>query len=88
MWLENFNSLPHAEVDVRKLNIGDIEWEFQLTTSRRGRPIPKGIIAIPNKFQLTTSRRGRRSVPALPFLISQHFNSLPHAEVDVARADG
>ena len=33
---------------------------FQLTTSRRGRPIPASITCGTRVFQLTTSRRGRR----------------------------
>ena len=55
--------------------------KFQLTTSRRGRParafgIPPSIL-----FQLTTSRRGRPGMNTMPRTLN-HFNSLPHAEVD------
>ena len=57
--MENFNSLPHAEVDLKKLEIRKEDGEFQLTTSRRGRPGISQRSMGTNVFQLTTSRRGR-----------------------------
>ena len=56
--LENFNSLPHTEVDFVDL-WGETEGGFQLTTSHRGRHrlvIHSILFSI---FQLTTSHRGR-----------------------------
>ena len=77
-----FNSLPHAEVDrwagtgknrrraISTHYLTQRQTEHCLCTSRVG------------TFQLTTSRRGRpiRFAHLLP---ADHFNSLPHAEVDV-----
>ena len=56
--------------------------EFQLTTSRRGRPEFSSVLYPCTLFQLTTSRRGRHAACyQLPIYIS--FNSRPHEEVDV-----
>ena len=79
--LPYFNSLPHAEVDVLLLSIFAPSVIFQLTTSRRGRPIPFSQLSCLFLFQLTTSRRGRRYQERFcpPGI---YFNSLPHAEVD------
>ena len=61
---------------------------FQLTTSRRGRPIftqqPRGTLI----FQLTTSRRGRPHSPCIATLPKGYFNSRPHEEVDLYRGAG
>ncbi len=56
---------------------------FQLTTSRRGRPVL--LLSLPYSFlfQLTTSRRGRLHTPIF-LQAAGYFNSLPHAEVDLA----
>ena len=37
LWLINFNSLPHAEVDACLCDLWGFGKKFQLTTSRRGR---------------------------------------------------
>ena len=54
---------------------------FQLTTSRRGRRRRLSGIRPCTLFQLTTSRRGRQYYSALG-IVSKHFNSRPHEEVD------
>ena len=79
----HFNSRPHEEVD----DLSYITWYnlyiFQLTTSRRGRPIWGNLYGLNNIFQLTTSRRGRPSSTASWAATSRYFNSRPHEEVDV-----
>ena len=55
----NFNSLPHAEVDDTTGLQNSLKNVFQLTTSRRGRLYTKEMQTRKKKFQLTTSRRGR-----------------------------
>ena len=54
-----FNSRPHEEVDRQGIPKTPEELEFQLTTSRRGRPKQQPLCAERMEFQLTTSRRGR-----------------------------
>ena len=79
---QNFNSLPHAEVD-RVLSADKAVYVlFQLTTSRRGRQFATAHHMTDLEFQLTTSRRGRQN-SNVNDLERNHFNSLPHAEVDV-----
>ena len=58
----HFNSLPHAEVDHRCSEMSLPDYVFQLTTSRRGRRLPKTKSVILRRFQLTTSRRGRHVI--------------------------
>ena len=77
----DFNSLPHAEVDIDLAGEFKFPEIFQLTTSRRGRPLQGTFILFLLVFQLTTSRRGRQCSRSFPAAVS-NFNSLPHAEVD------
>ena len=64
-----------------------IQWfyhtlQFQLTTSRRGRPPIQLGHSITVQFQLTTSRRGRHVFSLWSTTKKLHFNSRPHEEVD------
>ena len=76
-----FNSLPHAEVDD-----GMLEPECRrcisthyLTQRQTSLTTSQSFVL---SFQLTTSRRGRRLLQLLQLQSREHFNSLPHAEVD------
>ena len=81
MAVNDFNSLPHAEVDEDVRCWAVPFMKFQLTTSRRGRRIEIPEDKQADVFQLTTSRRGRRE-NAVVGSVGGYFNSLPHAEVD------
>ena len=77
-----FNSRPHEEVDSQCVNLPYVILQFQLTTSRRGRPADTIESLSAKLFQLTTSRRGRLVGTLRTWCIPAHFNSRPHEEVD------
>ncbi len=79
---KSFNSRPHAEVDLGRIQSPKALLHFQLTTSRRGRRRKDIMITFDYIFQLTTSRRGRPDV-LTEFMHMNSFNSRPHAEVDI-----
>ena len=79
----HFNSRPHEEVDMDGRFTGPCSIAFQLTTSRRGRPLVETSLTTMQTFQLTTSRRGRLLSYAVRHVPTQYFNSRPHEEVDV-----
>ena len=68
---------------LQEVNAAVTRVAFQLTTSRRGRR-KIALCQVPSLlFQLTTSRRGR-PIEIGGDTTGLHFNSLPHAEVDLA----
>ena len=77
-----FNSRPHEEVDDYLQTYANTGREFQLTTSRRGRPqrVPQS----PCKAEISTHDLTKRStlLRTIPTLYLMHFNSRPHEEVD------
>ena len=52
--------------------------EFQLTTSRRGRPDQRGKTPQIKIFQLTTSRRGRQQFVTKSMDINHRFHNKSH----------
>ena len=61
IFILNFNSLPHTEVDKSPDAADNWSCTFQLTTSHRGRHVQESNTTIRKAFQLTTSHRGRRN---------------------------
>ena len=82
IFILNFNSLPHTEVDKSPDAADNWSCTFQLTTSHRGRHVQESNTTIRKAFQLTTSHRGRRFSAYFLATLWKYFNSLPHTEVD------
>ena len=83
----SFNSRPHEEVDAMKGLIDTGYTDFQLTTSRRGRPVFTSLFhphAVLSTHDLT--KRSTRSSQIF-CLVLLPINSRPHEEVDWEESD-
>ena len=82
--LQHFNSRPHEEVDLCKNWFKTQIMQFQLTTSRGGRP--NGVVRYIGLLHISTHDLTRRSTRLLRCILSNrlHFNSRPHEEVDLS----